>query len=284
MKGWHGMSLKFLGSCGPPSPHSWQPQAQWWLEHHLASLPLLLLVESSLLQAESSQLQLFPTQVPPESKRAKNINKSFKTSQNRSKATRIYHNLSDIIRMGGDGIGWDMLGMNVPGCPWNILGRLHLTFGNCRRSVCLSIHWHRCRFWCRLSLPCSRSCLFICNFCRRRFHLQAKRQHMATHINKSFNIFENVHNLLDVIRVGGDGICWESFGIVWICWHQCSCFFWAAFSWFLEPSGAAGAVFWAATFVNAGSACKQDGNKSFKTCQNLSMIFKGYQNLSEIIN
>jgi hypothetical protein len=118
MKGWHGMSLKFLGSCGPPSPHSWQPQAQCWLEHHLASLPLLLLVESSLLQAESSQLQLFPTQVPPESKRAKNINKSFKTSQNRSKATRIYHNLSDIIRMGGDGIGWDMLGMNVPGCPW----------------------------------------------------------------------------------------------------------------------------------------------------------------------
>lgn len=93
-----GCRKKKVGSCGPPSPHSWQPQAQCWLEHHLASLPLLLLVESSLLQAQSSQLQLFPTQVPPESKRVKistNLSKRQKIVQRLPESIIIYQILSE---------------------------------------------------------------------------------------------------------------------------------------------------------------------------------------------
>ena len=49
--------------------------------------------------------------------------------------------------------GMAMDGINVPG---NVFCRLHLTFGNHRGSVCWSIHRHRCRCCCGLSLLCSR--------------------------------------------------------------------------------------------------------------------------------
>lgn len=281
----------------PPSPHSWQPQAQCWLEHHLASLPLLLslplmsLVESSLLQAQSSQLQLFPTQVPPASKSAKNINKCFKTSQNRSKATRCYQNLSDIL---SEWEGCPCFSLKYLGYSWVILGRLHLTFGNCRRSVCLSIHWHRCRFWCRFSLPCSRSCLFICNFCRHRFHLQAKRQHMATHINKSFNIFENVqrlsdairiyHNLLGVIRLGGMAYAGNRLALFGYAGINVPVFFFGRLLLILGTIRRSRRGLLSCNLRQRRFRLQARRQQIFQNVSKPFNIFKGYQNLSEIMN
>ena len=70
-------------------------------------------------------------------------------------------------------------------------------------------------------------------------------------------------------------------------------FFWAAFSWFLEPSGAAGAVFWTATFVKRRFRLQarrqqifQNVSKPFNDFQRLSESFRNYQlkNLSDLIS
>ena len=97
---------------GPPSPDSWNHQAQ---------------------QARSSELQPSSTQVPPASKTATNLSKRVKTFQWFSKAIRIFQKLSikksirfdqylsDIVMMGRHGICWTWTSLDFwPAFTWPV--------------------------------------------------------------------------------------------------------------------------------------------------------------------